>query len=321
MREDAQGGQVYGWGQFAILMSVRDMSLYRIALFLFLTCGLAWPQEQPLTQSPANLVRETVDNEIKANNGGQKFMFRDRKQTQHGSQTRLIVETQGATAGMLVAVDDHRLSTEQVQQEQARLNGLVNNPDDLKKKEKAEREDARRTERIVRALPDAFIFQADGTEPGRTGLGAPGDELIRLKFQPKPNYVPPSHAEQVLTGMQGYVLIDANKHRIAKIDGTLFKEVGFGWGILGRLDKGGHFLVEQGCVGDNDWEVTRMSLAFTGKELLFKSIFINFDEVMTDFHRAPSNLTFAQAVELLKKQSAELAENRTTPDQAKLDSK
>jgi len=53
--------------------------------------------------------------------------------------------------------------------------------------------------------------------------------LVRLKFRPNPKYSPPSHVEQILTGLEGYLLIDADQHRIAKIDGTLGKEVGFGW--------------------------------------------------------------------------------------------
>ena len=111
--------------------------------------------------------------------------------------------------------------------------------------------------------------------------------------------------------MQGYILIDADQHRMAKIDGTLGKEVSFGWGILGHLDRGGHFLVEQAEVIPGDWEITHMSLSFTGKELLFKSINIDLNEVFTNFRAVPSNLTFAQGVDLLKKQPRELAENRT----------
>ena len=260
-------------------------------------------------ESPVELVRETVYNENKATNGGAKFMFLDRKQTPHGTQTKLMVETNQATAGMLVAANGKPLPADQRQAEESRLNTLANNPTELKKKQKAERDDSRRTARIVQALPDAFIFEPDGTEPGRQGVGYPGDELVRLKFHPNPRYSPPSHTEQVLTGMQGYVLIDANKRRIAKIDGTLFKDVGFGWGILGRLDKGGRFLVEQGCIDGKAWEPSRMDLSFTGKELLFKSISIKSNEVMSDFRPVPENLSFAQGVELLKKQSTELAEN------------
>ena len=228
-------------------------------------------------------------------------MFRDHKKTPYGSQTKLILETTQGTAGMLVAENDKPLTPEQRQAEEGRLNWLANDSIELKKKQKAEHEDADRTARIMKALPDAFIFQPDGKETGGRGIGNPGDELIRLKFRPNPNYYPPTHTEQVLTGMNGYILIDANRKRIAKIDGTLFKEVGFGWGILGHLDRGGRFLVQQGTVEANDWEITRMDLSFTGKVLLFRKLFIQSSESFSDFRPAPPNLTFAQGVELLKK--------------------
>jgi hypothetical protein len=113
----------------------------------------------------------------------------------------------------------------------------------------------------------------------------------------------------VLQGMQGFVLIDSAACRLARIDGTLFKEVGFGWGILGHLDKGGHFLVEQSEVGDGTWDISRMSLKFTGKILLFKNIAIASDEVFSDFRRVPADTTFALGVELLNAEQAKMAEN------------
>jgi hypothetical protein len=260
-------------------------------------------------ESPTELVRQTSLNEIKANNRGAKFMFCEHRQTANGSQTKLVVETSQATVGMLVAENGKPLTPEQRQAEDTRLQELASNPEALNKKRKAEKEDSAHTERIMKALPDAFLYEPDGTETGRSGLGEPGVELVRLKFRPNPKYSPPTRTEQVLTAMQGTMLIDARRHRIAKIDGTLMKDVGFGWGILGHLDKGGHFLVEQGEVTDDDWEVTRMSLAFTGKVLLFKNLNIKSDENFNDFSVAPSNLTIAQAIQFLKKHEAELAEN------------
>ena len=296
--------------------SCRALAITLVALAAFGSAAL--PAQEP-AESPVELVRETVKKENSASNSSAKLMFLDRKQTPHGSQTKLMVETNQATAGLLVSVNGKPLTSEQRQGEAARLTALANNPDELKRKQKAEREDARRTARIVNALPDAFLYESDGTELATAGIGKPGDELVRLKFRPNPNYVPPTRTEQVLSGMQGYVLIDANRHRIAKIDGTLFKDVGFGWGILGRLDKGGRFLVEQGWVSNGDWELTHMNLSFTGKELLFKTINIKSDEVISDFRQVPSNLTFAQGVQLLKKHSTELAENQTEKDATKLD--
>jgi len=273
----------------------------------------AFPADQ-VSESPIELVRRTVQREIAPGSGGAQAIFEDRKQTPHGSQTKLIVETREGMAGMTVAIDGKPLTPQQRKAEEARLSRLAGNPEALKKKQKSEKEDEEHTTRIMKALPDAFLYEPDGTVVGSQEIGKTGDQLVRLKFRPNPKYAPPSHVEQVLTGLQGYILIDAEQHRIAKIDGTLGKGVNFGWGILGRLDRGGHFLVEQAEVLNGDWEVTHMSLSFTGKELLLKSINIKSDEVFCNFRAAPSNLSFAQGVELLKKQGAELAENHTPSD-------
>lgn len=256
------------------------------------------------TLSPAELMRKTVQNEIKAGNGTDNFMFRSRKQTPKGSQTKLMVQTRDAMVGMVIANNDQPLSPDQRQAEEGRLQYIASHPEELRRKQKQEKDDADRVTRIVRAMPDAFIFEPDGVETGKQGVGKPGDELVRLKFRPNPQYNPPSRVELVLTGMQGAVLIDAARQRIARIDGTLFRDVSFGWGILGHLDRGGRFQVDQGTVGDDSWEMTRMSLDFTGKILLFKSIAIKSTETFSDFRRVPSDLTFAQGVSLLQKETA-----------------
>jgi len=76
------------------------------------------------------------------------------------------------------------------------------------------------------------------------------------------------------------------------------------------LDRGGHFLVDQIDVSDNNWTISRMELTFTGKVLLFKSLNIKSTEVYSDFHPVPADLTFAQGAELLRKQMATVAENQ-----------
>jgi len=262
---------------------------------------------------PADLVRLTVNHEITATQKPSvRHMFEARKQSSRGSQTKLYCETEYAMAGMAIAFDDKPLTPPQRQAEEARLNQLLKDPAELAKKRQREKEDADRINRIVRAMPDAFFYEYDGMEPAKPGLGKEGSQLVRLKFRPNPKYDPPTHVEQVLQGMQGYLLIDPREHRIARIDGTLLKDVGFGWGILGHLDKGGRFLVEQADVGDGTWDISRMSLTFTGKVLLLKRIDINSSEVYSEFRSVPVGLSFAQAIDLLKKQQAVLDENRSS---------
>lgn len=273
--------------------------------------GILHGQEaQPLQISPNELVRETAAREVAAaNQPSHPHMFRSRRQNSKGSQTRIYVETKDAMAGMLIAVNDQPLSPPQQQAEADHLNWLAGNPEQLRKKRAREKEDADRTLRIVKAMPDAFRYTYAGREVSRPDLGKPGDELVRLDFTPNPAYSPPSRTEQALEGMKGYLLIDTTAHRIAMIDGTLFRDVSFGWGILGHLDKGGHFRVQQADVGDGSWEITAMSLKITGKILMLKGFNMVSDETFTDFHVVPSDLTFSKGVDLLRSEQEKLAHN------------
>ena len=279
-----------------------------ISLALTSTSGSA--AEAPPGVQPVELIRRAVENEIKSNDEPAKYMFRQRKETPEGSQTRLLVETREAMAGMVIAYNDRPLNPEQRQGEYGRIQRFIDNPVELDRKRQKEKEDSDRVQSILKALPDAFLYEYDGTETSRPGVGKPGDELLRLKFRPNPKYDPPTRVEQVLTGMEGVVLVDAQKLHIARIDGTLFKDVAFGWGILGHLDRGGHFQVDQTDVDANHWSISRMVLAFTGKILMLKNLNIKSTAIYSDFQSVPANLSFAQGVDLLKKQLAMVGESQ-----------
>jgi hypothetical protein len=281
-----------------------------VGLLVFILTSLAVTQAITPTLPPAELVRQAVQNEVSANAlPSQHFMFRDDRRTQHTSQTKLVIETRDATAGMIILQDGQPLNRQQQQAELARLENYVRNPEELNKKRRQEKEDGDRTVRILKALPDAFLYDPDGVQEGGVGVGRPGVRLVRLKFRPNPAYDPPSRVEQVLTGMVGTLLVDATEKRIAEINGTLQKDVGFGWGILGHLDNGGRFVVQQADVGKKQWELTRMELAFTGKVFLFKKLNIRSSDIFSGFRPVPKDLSFAQAVDLLKKEAARVAPN------------
>ncbi len=278
-------------------------------LFLLAAASSAGqPSSVSSYRDPAELMRKAVQNEINAaNDETTHFLFRGIKTTPKGSTTRLYVETKEATAGLVIAYNGQPLTPEQRRDEEARVERFIHNPEELRKKREQERESAERTLRIIRAMPDAFLFEYAEEEQKPEGKARAGNPQVKLTFRPNPGYQPPSRVEEVLTGMQGYVLIDAARYRIASIDGTLFKEVGFGWGILGHLDRGGRFIVQQQEVGDNLWEISNMTLSFSGRFLFFKKFNLTSTEVFSGFKRVPSELTFAQALELLKKEESSVA--------------
>jgi hypothetical protein len=276
-----------------------------LAWFLLAAAAFA----QPPALSPADLIREAIENEIKASKDeSAHFMFRSTKTTPKGSVTRVYIEAKEATAGMTVAYEGKPLTPEQRKAEEARIDRFIKSREELRKKHKQEQDDADRSMRIIRAIPDAFLFEYDGEQPASPGVGKLGEMLAVLKFHPNPDYQPPSRNEQVLTGMQGTIMVDPVRKRLASIDATLFKDVSFGWGILGRLDRGGHFLVQQQDIHDPYWYLSRMDLKFTGKILLVKNLSISSTEVFTHVKLVPPETTFAEAVEMLKKEEPVVAE-------------
>jgi hypothetical protein len=242
-------------------------------------------------------VRRTVENELKAGNDDKtRYMYRDWRQTPDGSRTKVMVETNSGTVAYLVAVNDKPLNNTQRSQEEQRLQALLSNPDEQNRKKKEQQQDSDRVSRMFRQLPNAFIYQYDGMVPGSNG-----HEWVRLKFTPDPNYNPPSRETSVFKAMDGTMVIDPTVNRLVKIQATLFRDVTFGWGILGHLDKGGHFIVEQADIGHNRWEPTYMNIQFTGKALLFKTINLRQVEKTSDYVQVPDNLSLAQGIDMLKK--------------------
>jgi len=274
------------------------------ALLLLITCLSGMAQQKP-DLDPQQLVRRAARNEVKADEGIQHyFMYRDHVDYKTHSVTKEVMETPQGGLSLTVAINGQPLTPDQRAKENQQLEKFANDPEARRKKKQANREEDQREQLMLTSLPDAFLYTYAGTEQGPNG-----NELVHLTFKPNPNFNPPNHETRVYQGMQGDMIIDPKAMRIAKIDGTLFKDVEFGWGILGRLYKGGKFIIEQRDVGNGRWETVRETLEFYGKILMIKPLTIYSTETATDFRPVPSNLTVAQALELLHKNDETVAQN------------
>src|SRR5882672_1137261 len=266
------------------------------------------PDQFPATPS-ADLVAKCIQHELDHTADPTKYMFLMRRKTTHVLETKLMVQTNEAIAGRVLSYNDQPMTDEGRKNEDARVDRFVKNPDELRRKQREEHDNRERLNRVLRAMPDALLYEYDGFEPATAVLGHKGDDLLRVKFHPNPDYDPPTRVEQLLTGMAGTILLDPQRQRLARIDGTLQKDVAFGWGILGHLDKGGRILLEQGDLPDGNWVLTHFKMRFTGKVLFFKGLDVNTTETSWDFHRVSDDLIFAQGLVLLKKQEAEIAKS------------
>lgn len=273
------------------------------AVLLLPLAGIAAFAQQKPDIDPIALVRGAAKNEIRANDVEQYYMFRDTTEYKDHSITKEIVRTPQGGLSSTVLLNGHPLSTAERKKEDDKLQKFANDSEARRRRRDASKADDKRAELMLTSLPDAFLYTYAGTDHG-----AHGEELVHLNFKPNPGFNPPNHETAVYQGMQGDMIIDRQAMRIAKIDGTLVKDVDFGWGILGKLYKGGKFRIVQRDVGGGHWEEVEETLNFYGKILMIKSLTIWSTETMTDFRPIPSNLTTAQALDLLHKTAEQVAE-------------
>ncbi len=266
-----------------------------LAVVLVVSATLAAAQSQQLSAN--ELMRRTVANELKAAGVPGHYMYRLRTETSGRSKTKTMIQTKDWLIGRLVAVDDKPLSPGRSREEDQRLDRIVKDPKRLSDEQRKQREYEKRVWDILKSFPEAFLY-----EYAETAQGADGDKLVRLAFRPNPAFQPRSRALTALRGAKGSVWIDSTAQRVKGVDATLFRPVDFGWGILGRLNEGGSFGIEEVKTESGTWTLKAVSLHFTGKMFLVKSLKVDSMMTMSDFRSMPENLTLAEGLKALRNQ-------------------
>lgn len=285
--------------------NVRLAGILALTLLMLAAIPSAGSSKQSqVPEKPNDLVRETIQNELKTPPPDIFLTWKQRTVKPNRTIVRQMVETPDGLLSRLLSINDRPLAPEEQRKEDSRVNRLLD-PSQMSQKRKEQKEDEARTRKMVAAIPDAFIYQYAGTEE------KDGHTMVNLKFTPNPNFDPPNRETLIFQGMAGDMTIDATAKRLAKIDGTMMRDISIGWGIIGHLDKGGRFMVEQAPVVENQWELTRMKLNFTGKALIFKTIRIDSVDTATDFKKVPK-MTVQQALEMLKKSENPQPQNGAT---------
>jgi len=272
------------------LVPFRSGAIVSLLLVAFQAASQTQPPNVPSTE----LVRQTVARELAAANASGHYMYRIDKQTPHGSETRDMVETRKWLIGRLVLKNGQPLPPAQRQREDERLRDLLTNPAHLERFQIEAHKDEARVRRMIKSLPEAFHFQYDGTEKNGSGR-----ELIRLKFGPNANLTTRSLELRVLQGMEGTMLIDPVDERLVRVEAELFRDVDFGWGIFGRIRRGGSFLLEQQGVGSDRWAITTLAMHYSSRIVLFVNTRTDSVSKASNFHRMSNDLTLQQGLELL----------------------
>jgi hypothetical protein len=82
----------------------------------------------------------------------------------------------------------------------------------------------------------------------------------------------------------------------------------FGYGILGRLYKGGWFQLQRTQVSEADWKTERLEVHMSGRALLVKSFARETSERRGGFAAVPAGMNLAQGASLLDRAISSSAE-------------
>ncbi len=240
--------------------------------------------------NPQKLVREVVENGRRLKENTTYWTYRELVRKEGKLETHEVCQTDAGTIDRLVAINNQPLPPEQQRREDARIQMVLANPAEIRREKQKQREDTAKQYRMFATFPDAFRYRNAGTE-GR---------LIKLKFEPNPQFVPNTRQEEVFHHLEGTMWIDPEQKQLARIDGELTSEVKFAGGLLGHLDKGGVFSVRFRQVDSGQWLMAALQVNMSGKALLFKTISVQEEREFEDYRRVPGNFTLRQAAELLR---------------------
>jgi hypothetical protein len=251
----------------------------------------------PTAQTPP-LVLSALATELQAaRDTSHPMRYRLRKSSPRLTTTKELIETQDGSVAMLMAVNDKPLNPADQEKEQSRLQTLLVDPGKQRHRKQVEAEDTSRALKVLRSLPTAFLY----TDAGPVAAGALTAE--KFTFVPNPKFNPPDLETQAMTQLTGEIWIDPVHTRVIRLEGHLQQDVDFGWGILGRLSKGGWIVIEQSEVGEGVWRVVKFQMQMSGRLLVHSRTFDTTEEE-TNYTPVPAGLGYQQAIAILRDSQA-----------------
>ncbi len=259
-----------------------------VAVLAIAQAALCAQPRQP--ETAGQLVREVVYNELQDHQAHGSWRYWVQRHKEDGTEREDQVETAEGPITRLYLSDGRPLRPEFQKQEETRLQRLLGSTWEQARNQREFTDGEERIGRILVMLPNAFIFEYDGEEKG----------CRRLSFRPNPAYVAQSVESRIFHALGGTLCIDTQYKRLAQIDGRIRENVDFGFGILGRLSKGGWFQLKRTQVSATEWKIEGLELHVSGRAMLFKDFSHEISEVRGGFVQVPSGLNLAQGMKLLQ---------------------
>lgn len=240
------------------------------------------------------LVREVVYNELNDHSRHGYWRYWVERRSQTGTRLEDQVETSEGPVARLALSNGRALTPEAERQEQERLERLLSSRDEQARQLRQYDEDEERIGHILALLPTAFVYDYDGEENG----------FYRLRFQPNPEDGARGIEARIFHATSGTLWVDARTKRLARLEGRVEENVDFGFGILGRLYKGGWFRLVREQVSATDWKTESLEVHMNIRALLVKTFARETSEVRGGFVAVPAGMSLKQGLALLNQDRA-----------------
>jgi hypothetical protein len=273
------------------------------ALLVCFCCTYLKAQSNSL--DPTALVRRAVQHRLDSFMHHRPIRYDLRRIDERRDSTKVIVETADGNVARLIELGGKPLTVEANKADLDRLDNLAQHPELQQRRQRNEQRDQERVIHLLNLLPDGFLYKLEGV------AACPSGTCYHLSFKPNPRFNPPDLESDIFRGVAGELLIDKASEQMTLLNGRFVADVAFGFGILGRINRGSTFSLEQANVGGDDWELTRLKLSVTGKALMLKSLSFHVTEEASHFAPVPAAMHYRDAIELLKK--ADAASTTYTP--------
>jgi hypothetical protein len=233
-----------------------------------------WASQQGSDPAAVEEVRQAVSAELEANHTDKSiWMYRESDVTNEKNAVYMTIETPQGSLRRLIELNGDPLSPQAAATEKDRIQSYVNDSAAQARARRASAHDGAQAEELLKMLPEAFLWTKTSESGGYN----------TLSFRPNPDFDPPDMQSRVMGIMEGELVISKEGHRIRTLKGKLSDDVRIGWGILGKLDRGGTFDVERRVVGEGHWQITETHVHIEGHALLFHTIGQQEDDVKTDW--------------------------------------
>lgn len=252
-----------------------------------------------LTEPARNWAVDCARNEVLLIEHPDSYLrYRFHEVDEKGDRVRDQIETPEGSVARLILRNGRPISPEEDAAERDRLNAMIDSPSTFARHIRHEQDNKKMGISLIKLMPDAMLWSYAPGQPQLLNHGAGDPSLVVLDFKPNPQWSPPKIEAEPLTALQGRVWIDPHSRQMVRLEGSLFRAVNIGWGMVAHIYPGGTVTLQQTNAGGQRWIVEHIVEQLTLRALMVKTVKQRLIFDTSEFQPVPA-MSYQQAIKML----------------------